>query len=38
MASNSFKGKIKSFEEQSELKLSWLIGESLRNKSVMVQV
>ena len=32
------KAKLKAFEEQSELKLSWLIGESLRNKSVMVQV
>ena len=32
------KARLKAFEEQSELKLSWLIGESLRNKSVMVQV
>tara|TARA_E500000178_G_scaffold16468_1_gene15780 strand:- start:1467 stop:3626 length:2160 start_codon:yes stop_codon:yes gene_type:complete len=32
------KAKLKAFEEQSELKLSWLIGESLRNKSVMVQI
>ncbi len=32
------KAKLKKFEEESELKLSWLIGESLRNKSVMVQV
>lgn len=32
------KAKLKAFEEQSELRLSWLIGESLRNKSVMVQV
>ena len=32
------KAKLKAFEEQSELKLSWLIGETLRNKSVMVQV
>jgi len=32
------KAKLKKFEEDSELKLGWLIGESLRNKSVMVQV
>ena len=32
------KARLKAFEEQSELKLSWLIGESLRNRSVMVQV
>jgi ATP-binding cassette subfamily B protein len=32
------KAKLKKFEEESELKLSWLIGESLRNKSVMFQV
>jgi len=32
------KAKLKKFEEESELKLSWLIGESFRNKSVMVQV
>ena len=32
------KAKLKKFEEDSELKLGWLIGESFRNKSVMVQV
>ena len=32
------KPKLKKFEEDSELKLGWLIGESFRNKSVMVQV
>ncbi len=32
------KAKLKAFEETSELKLSWLIGESLRNKSVITQV
>jgi ATP-binding cassette subfamily B protein len=32
------KARSKAFEEQSELRLSWLIGESMRNRSVMVQV
>ena len=32
------KAKLKKYEEDSELSLSWIIGESLRNKSVMVQV
>ena len=32
------KAKLKKFEEDSELKIGWLIGESFRNKSVMVQV
>ena len=32
------KAKLKKFEEDSELSLSWIIGESLRNRSVMVQV
>ena len=32
------KAKLKKFEEDSELKLGWLIGESFRNKSVMTQV
>ena len=32
------KAKLKKFEEESELTLSWLIGETLRNKSVMFQV
>ena len=32
------KTKIKIFEETSELKIGWLIGESFRNKSVVVQV
>lgn len=32
------KAKLKKFEEDSELKLGWLIGESFRNKSVMAQV
>ncbi len=32
------KAKLKKYEEDSELSLSWLIGESLRNRSVMVQV
>ena len=32
------KSKLKKFEEDSELSLSWIIGESLRNRSVMVQV
>ncbi len=32
------KAKLKIFEETSELKIGWLIGESFRNKSVVVQV
>ena len=32
------KARSKAFEGQSELRLSWLIGESMRNRSVMVQV
>ena len=32
------KDKLKIFEETSELKIGWLIGESFRNKSVVVQV
>ena len=32
------KAKLKKFEEDSELKIGWLIGESFRNRSVMVQV
>ena len=32
------KPKLKLFEETSELKIGWLIGESFRNKSVVVQV
>ncbi len=32
------KTKLKIFEETSELKIGWLIGESFRNKSVVVQV
>ena len=32
------KAKLKKFEEDSELKIGWLIGESFRNKSVMFQV
>ena len=32
------KPKVKLFEETSELKIGWLIGESFRNKSVVVQV
>ena len=32
------KARSKAFEEQSELRLSWLLGESMRNRSVMVQV
>ena len=32
------KPKLKLFEETSELKIGWLIGESFRNNSVVVQV
>ncbi len=32
------KPKLKMFEETSELKIGWLIGESFRNKSVLVQL
>ncbi|MAI59448.1 MAG: hypothetical protein CMM92_00325 [Rickettsiales bacterium] len=32
------KAKLKIFEETSELKIGWLIGESFRNKSVVIQV
>ncbi len=32
------KAKLKKFEEESEIKIGWLIGESFRNKSVMIQV
>ena len=32
------KAKLKIFEETSELKIGWLIGESFRNKSVVVQI
>jgi len=32
------KAKLKIFEETSELKIGWLLGESFRNKSVVVQV
>ena len=32
------KAKLKIFEETSELKIGWLIGESFRNKSVLVQL
>ena len=32
------KAKLKIFEETSELKIGWLIGESFRNRSVVVQV
>jgi ATP-binding cassette subfamily B protein len=32
------KPKLKLFEETSELKIGWLIGESFRNKSVFIQV
>ena len=32
------KTKLKIFEETSELKIGWLIGESFRNKSVVIQL
>ena len=32
------KAKLKIFEETSELKIGWLVGESFRNKSVVIQV
>ena len=32
------KAKLKRFEEGSELKLGWLLGESFRNRAVMTQV
>ena len=33
-----FLSQLKLFEETSELKIGWLIGESFRNKSVFIQV